>query len=240
MPASITEGPIRVVTFNIKLSRAIDRAIRVLETPSLRDADLIALQEMDDAGTRRIAEALGMNYVYFPAAIHPTDHRYFGPAVLSRWPIVSDRKLLLPHAGSVRRQRRTATVATVLVRGTPIRVYAVHLEPQARLSPNQYREQAATILADAASSPDPVVIAGDFNGREIGGYLEAKGYRWPTERVGKTSFLFSLDHIFVRGLTPVDSATAGVVADVQGASDHHPVWARVVLPVGTMVGGSHP
>ncbi|MEO6058165.1 MAG: hypothetical protein ABIQ49_15180 [Gemmatimonadales bacterium] len=36
----------------------------------------------------RIARALDLNYVYYPGAIHPTEHQYFGPADLSPWPIV--------------------------------------------------------------------------------------------------------------------------------------------------------
>jgi endonuclease/exonuclease/phosphatase family metal-dependent hydrolase len=223
-------GPIRVVTFNIKLSRQIDRAIEVLKREPLRSADIFALEEMDDAGVERIARSLGLDYVYFPSAVHPSNHRYFGPAVLSRWPIERGWKLVLPHAGAQRHQRRTATGAVVLVRGTPVRVYAVHLELQTRVSREERRDQAEAILSDAAGSPDPVVIAGDFNSHDIGWYLEKQGYRWPTERVGRTTALFSFDHIFARGLAPpAEAAAAGVVRDKLGASDHHPVWADLVL-----------
>src|SRR5215208_6394344 len=48
---------VRIVTFNIKLGRSIDRAIRVLENDSLAGADIIALQEMDELGVERIARA---------------------------------------------------------------------------------------------------------------------------------------------------------------------------------------
>src|ERR671911_614716 len=62
----------RVVTFNVKFARQIERAIRVLrEDPALRGADLIALQEMDAEGVERIARALRMDYVYYPAVRHP-------------------------------------------------------------------------------------------------------------------------------------------------------------------------
>jgi endonuclease/exonuclease/phosphatase family metal-dependent hydrolase len=234
VPASARGSAVRVVTFNIRWSDHVDRAIEVLERPELEDADLIALQEMDDTGVDRIARAMGLNYVYFPATIHPLRHRYFGPALLSRWPIDSAWKVLLPHAGASRGQRRTATAATVRVRDTRLRVYAVHLETQTNLSPSEYLDQAAAVVTDAASSSDPVVVAGDFNGYDIGRYLEAKGYQWPTQRVGRTSFFFSLDHIFVRGLGVADSATAGSVRQ-RGASDHRPVWARIWLP--TEAGG---
>src|SRR3954463_4999741 len=54
---SAASREVRIVTFNIKLSRSIDRAIRVLENDSLAGADIIALQEMDDVGVDLIARA---------------------------------------------------------------------------------------------------------------------------------------------------------------------------------------
>ena len=50
-----TPPQLRIVTFNIKLARRIDRAIEVLRSDSLRGADILALEEMDDAGVDRIA-----------------------------------------------------------------------------------------------------------------------------------------------------------------------------------------
>ncbi len=227
-------APLRLVTFNIKLAREIGRAIEVLQGENLRGADIITLQEMDAEGTDRIARALGLNYVYFPAAIHPTDHKYFGPAVLSRWPIETGAKLLLPHQGRVRHQRRTATAATLLVHGLPIRVYAVHLETQTRISEGDRADQVRMVLEDATRFPGPVVIAGDFNSGTIGALLEQHGFTWTTARVGPTVAFFSWDHIFVRGLVPAGAGAAGVVRKVLGASDHHPVWA-VVVPTAAAV-----
>ena len=223
-------APLRVVTFNIKLADQIDSAIEVLRSGTLRDADIISLQEIDETGVQRIARALNLNYIYYPGSIHPTRQRYFGPAVLTRWPIEDTRKVILPHEGLVRHQRRNATAATVNVRGACVRVYAVHLETQLRASARDREDQVDAILADAATTSCPVVVAGDFNSWGIGRYFEWKGYGWPTRQVGKTITIFSWDHIFVRGLDLPDSAAAGQVEEVLGASDHHPVWATVALP----------
>ena len=225
-------APVRVVTFNIKLGREIDRAIEVLRSDSLRGADVVALQEMDQVGVARIAQALGLNYVYYPGVIHPTDHRFFGPALLTPWPIERSWKLALPHLGRFRHQQRIATAAVVRVRGQPIQVYAVHLEAQLRVSATQRADQVRTIIADAAATPAPVVIAGDFNSYDIGPVLTQAGYRWATELAGPSISLFSWDHIFVRSLAPARPASVGVLDDVRGASDHHPVWA-VVQPAAT-------
>jgi endonuclease/exonuclease/phosphatase family metal-dependent hydrolase len=230
-PASpVAESPrLRIVTFNIKLARRIDRAIEVLQSDSLRGADIIALEEMDNTGVDRIARALRLNYVYYPASIHPTDHKYFGPAILSRWPIEQSWKLLLPHEGRFRHQRRTATGAIVRVRGQGVRVYAVHLETPVKISEAGREDQVQAVLSDADGFDGPVVIAGDFNSYGVGPYLVRQGYRWLTSRVGSSISFFSWDHIFVRDLSPARPASAGVVREVRGASDHHPVWAVAVL-----------
>jgi endonuclease/exonuclease/phosphatase family metal-dependent hydrolase len=219
----------RVVSFNIKLADRIDAAIEVLGSDSLRDADIISLQEMDESGTERIARALHLNYIYYPGSIHPTRNRYFGPAILSRWPIEKSWKLTLPYEAPIRRQRRNATAAIVNVRGTRIWVYAVHLETQLRASEYARQDQAAAVLADAESASGPVVVAGDFNSWGIGKYFEQQGFAWPTKKVGDTITIFSWDHIFVRGLAVPVSAPAGKVRQVRGASDHRPVWASLIL-----------
>ena len=224
-------APLRIVTFNIKLARRIDRAIEVLRNDSLRDADILALEEMDDAGVDRIARALRLNYVYYPGSIHPTDHKYFGPAILSRWPIEQSWKLLLPHEGRIRHQRRTATGAIVRIGDQRVRVYAVHLETPFRVSEKAREDQVRTVLSDASGFDGPVVIAGDFNGYGVGPFLVRHGYRWLTARVGTTISYFSWDHIFVRHMSPSRPFSAGVVRQVRGASDHHPVWAVAVPEV---------
>jgi endonuclease/exonuclease/phosphatase family metal-dependent hydrolase len=219
------EVPLRVVTFNIKYSREIDRAIRVLRSDSLRGADVVALQEMDEIGVDRIARALRLNYVYYPASIHHSNHRYFGPAILSRWPIERSWKVLLPHKAWGRGQRRTATAAVVRANGRRVLVYAVHLETMVKLSEAKRWDQARTILDDAANFLGPVVIAGDFNSYGIGAKMRREGYVWATEWVGPTVSVLSLDHIFARSLAPVRPASVGAVRKVYGASDHRPVWA---------------
>jgi endonuclease/exonuclease/phosphatase family metal-dependent hydrolase len=232
-PAPAPAAGIRVVTFNIRFAREIARAIEVLRHDSLRGADILALQEMDEAGADRIARTLGYDYAFYPAVIHPTSGRYFGPAVLSRWPIERSWKVLLPHAGWTRGQRRTATAAVLRVRNTRILAYAVHLETPVQLSDAGRRDQVMAVLDDAADFRGPVVIAGDFNSEGVGLLLARRGYLWLTRRVGPTVAWFSWDHVFVRGLAPARPRSAGVVPEVRGASDHHPVWGVALTPGAT-------
>jgi endonuclease/exonuclease/phosphatase (EEP) superfamily protein YafD len=219
---SVEAGELRVVSFNVKLGRNIPGAISVLEKSPLAGADVIALQEMDEVGVERIARTMKLNYAYYPGSIHPTDDRYFGPALLSRWPIERSWKLILPHQGRLRHQQRTATAAILRIGDHRVLAYAVHLETQLKISEQGRRDQVQAILDDAAGFSGPTVIAGDFNSEGIGPFLVRNGYRWLTERVGPSITMFSWDHIFVRGLEP---RLAGVMRDVHGASDHKPVWA---------------
>jgi endonuclease/exonuclease/phosphatase (EEP) superfamily protein YafD len=229
-PGSAASSPLRLVTFNVRYARQIERAIAVLQDDSLRGADILTLQEMNETGVDRIARALQVDYAYFPASIHPGSGQYFGPAVLSRWPIERSWKVLLPHGGWTRGQRRTATAAVLRIGNTRLLVYAIHLETPVQVSEHERRDQLAAVLADAADHRGPVVIAGDFNSRGLGRVLTAQGYSWLTRRIGPTISWFSWDHIFARGLSPATPASAGVLEDVRGASDHHPVWAVVNSP----------
>ena len=228
-PASMHSGAsLRVVTFNIRESREIDRAIEVLRSDSVRNADVVALQEMSESGVDRIARALRLNYAYYPAVVHHRTGGYYGPAVLSRWPIERSWKLLLPHGSWDRGQRRTATAAVVRANGLRVLVYAVHLETVVKLSPAKRAEQAWAVTEDAKGFRGPVVIAGDLNDYGMAARIQQQGYSWLTEWVGATHTIFSMDHILTRGLGAAGPGSVGVVREVRGASDHHPVWAVLV------------
>jgi endonuclease/exonuclease/phosphatase family metal-dependent hydrolase len=222
---------LHVVTFNIQFARHIDRAIALFDsTPALRDADIVTLQEMDAPGTRRLASALGMRYVYYPATVHPKTGRDFGNAILSRWPILADAKVILPHLARFEKTERIATAATIRVGERTIRVYSVHLATWLGLGPGARRDQAEAVLADAAAFPC-VIVAGDMNAHSIGKTFRAAGYGWPTKDNPATDHFFHYDHVFLKGLQAAKGVNTGVVRDNRGASDHRPVWAVVSLRV---------
>ncbi|MEA2723505.1 MAG: hypothetical protein QOH59_1276 [Gemmatimonadales bacterium] len=224
-----TTDTLRVISFNIQFSQQVDSAIRVLATdPALRRADLLLLQEMNEEATTRIAKALGLGYVYYPAIFHYRTNRLMGNAVLSRWPIVEDRKIVLPHVARFVHTQRTATAATIRVGNALVRVYSTHLGTMGDLAPAARRDQLRAILADAERYPR-VIIGGDMNDAGVGQVARARGYAWPTERGPATTWLGRLDHIFLKGIAAPDSAAAGTVLDVGRASDHLVVWAVGIL-----------
>lgn len=219
-----------MVTFNIKEGRQIDGAIALLRVdPRLRSADILFLQEMDAPGTKRIAEALGLNFVYFPAAFYAGSGRDRGNAILSRWPIRDQKKIILPHLARFGKSQRVATAGTVDIDGVPVRLYSVHIAVPLSTGGRSRRDQLRSILDDAADGPERVIVAGDLNSHDLGEFFANTGFDWPSRDVGSTSRWFDLDQIFVRGLRPVEPASIGVVRETRGVSDHRPLWAVLAL-----------
>jgi endonuclease/exonuclease/phosphatase (EEP) superfamily protein YafD len=219
-------GDIRVVTFNVKFARHVDRAVALLRRPGpLSGADVLVLQEMDGTGTEVVARALGMNHAYVPSAVHPAEDRDFGVAVLSPWPLENSGKVPLPHAHRISKMCRAAVAVTVRLPSGPVRVYGLHLESPVGLGGGDRRDQARAVAADAASWSGPVVVAGDFNGRGGAEELAKAGFVWLTRHVKNTAFVFDMDHVLARGLCPGGERAAGAEDDATGASDHDPVWA---------------
>jgi endonuclease/exonuclease/phosphatase family metal-dependent hydrolase len=227
---SIDRGTLKVVSFNVRYAQHVDSAIRLLrETAALRGMDVLLLQEMDEAGTKTVARALGMEYVYYPATVHPATHRDFGNAILSRYPIDDDHKVVLPHFARLRHTPRVAVAATIIVGTRRIRVYSVHIATMANNGPAARREQLAAVLTDADST-ETVIIGGDFNSETVPEIALARGYTWPTRHIGRTISLWSLDHVLLKGVAIAGDSAMGSVHDRHGASDHRPIWIRVALP----------
>ena len=90
-------------------------------------ADMVLLQESNEESATLTAAELGMAYAYYPGAVHPRSRDLFGAAILSRWPIVAQRKIMLPDKSVVDGARKVAIAAVVSVQGTPIRIVSVHL-----------------------------------------------------------------------------------------------------------------
>lgn len=217
---------IRIATYNLHFAARLDRALSVIRAePDLAEADVLALQEADEAAAHRIAEALGLGLVYYPACLHPRTGRNFGPALLTRWPVMEDCRLDLPHTG-IHGMPRIAVAAVLELEPEPVSVYVVHFGTMREIFPRQQDEQARRVLADAATRPGPAIIAGDLNRRGVGRIIEQAGWRWITRRVGRTHLFWSFDHVFVRGFDGAPARAGSVRAALQ-ASDHRAVWAEI-------------
>ena len=220
---------LKVVSFNVKFAVHVDRAIDLLRgNDSLRGADILLLQEMDARGVEQVADALDLSYVYYPATVSPNTGRDFGNAILSRFPILDDRKIVLPHRARIGGTERAAVGATILIGTRRVRVYSVHLATMVGNGPHDRRDQLRAVLADADSS-SPVIIGGDFNSETVPDLARQHGYLWPTRQLPHTNNFWTFDHFLLKGVGLADPASFGVVHDVRGASDHKPVWALIRL-----------
>jgi len=229
---------IKVVSYNIKLGNEVDQAINEFtQVPELCGADIILLQEMDPDGTERIAQELGYNYIYFPAAIHAKHGKDYGNAVLTRWPITDSWKLLLPHRDPVRKNQRIAAVGTIEIGEFEVLTYSVHIE-MVWLEFQKRIAQVDSVIRSVGDTYEHIIIGGDFN-TESGHYVqvvddlfEQSGFTRASKGIGPTAKadplgLVSLrfDHIFTKGMTVVDK---GRVTDAK-ASDHVPIWVELEL-----------
>jgi len=226
----------RVVTWNIRFGVEFDTAARELQRiDSLRDADIVLLQEMDEAGTAAIAGMIGAGWVFRSAAAHRTTGRDFGNAILSRWPITDAVEIGLPHRAFVQGQPRSATRATVEVDGLAVSTYSVHTEIRSMRLEKRV-EQFVALADDVRAMRAPVVvIGGDFNtvtGRDVlvlGEAMANVGLACVSHGAGPTFRRFKrgfrLDHVFARGL----SVRAAGEAREATASDHVPLWTELTI-----------
>ncbi len=227
------DGELKVITWNIRFAEDVETAVSELQTvPELQDADILLLQEMDEQGVDQIAQELGYNYVYYPASLHSHHNRNFGNAILAKWPIIADAKLLLPHENPSNEQRRNAVRGLVEVNGREVLVYSVHTETY-WLSGSKRNEQVEAIVADVLAQPahDEVIVGGDFNAvidsdiEELDEIFAQAGMERVSAGAGPSVELAGIgieaDHLFARGFTPKDNGTYPETA----ASDHFPVWA---------------
>jgi len=229
---------IKVVSFNIKVSEKINKAIEELEEDDLKNADIILLQEMDNLGVEKIANTLKYNYVYYPAFIK--HGRKFGNAILTKWQIKSPRKIILPHLDLPKKRQRIAVVATVIINNVEIGVYSVHLGTT--LTKSQREEQVdAIIRAITSADIEHCVVGGDFNTysdvhiKAIAVLFEGSGFNHASKHIDwtfKYQILFipvkksALDQIFTRGMQILNH---GRVRNNKKASDHLPIWVELKL-----------
>ena len=227
--ATPSDDGLLVVSYNLALGREIERAIAALQREPLAGADLILMQEMDPEGVEKIASALRLRYVYYPASLK--QGRDWGNAIFSRWPLLDDHKLLLPHADPYTDTRRIAVAARVEVAGRSVLVHCTHIATPA-LGLGARLDQIQTIIDDAGEAP-LAVMGGDFNtgdpgsGPQVLDLLRSSRFAWASDRArgsgSRLGYHFTLDYVFARGL----AASASGTFDGEAGSDHQPVWVEL-------------
>lgn len=234
-PTSPAQDTIKVVSYNVKFSKKTDLAGELLKThQDLAGADIIFLQEMEPQDVETIAKKLNYNYVYYPAVRHPLYNQDFGNAILTKWPIIHDKKVILPHLDPDKLQR-IAVGAVIKIGDKFVMAYSLHM--RIWLHPFQRRNQMERLL-HSVPPIDYCIIAGDFNtftkfNRQIiEEAFQEHRFTLATKEVDwsyKHWYLFNkkslMDYIFVKNM---DVLGSGSIKN-QKASDHLPVWAQVKL-----------
>jgi len=194
-PARTVDAPasntMRIAHWNIEHGNRFDAIAEALAThPSLVDADLVTLNEVDlgmaRSGNRdvagELAARLGHHAVWAPlflegtrgrdddaltAVAEPNHESLFGLAVLSRWPLGEVRVLPLPgpeHALFDRERmlgRFIALVVEVRHPVTPFVAVTAHLEVHRTRAHRAI--QMRHVLASLVNETRPIVLSGDWN-----------------------------------------------------------------------------
>lgn len=232
---------LRIASYNIYLGQDMDLALADLRrNPSLAMADILLLQEVDPQGASDLAQALDMSYVYWPSFELKRTERLFGNAVLSRWPIVDQAAVELPHRNPFVGLERVVVAADIQINGGGLRVVCVHFSTVS-VAQDKRLEQVRTVLDSLTNVDGPVIVAGDFNAVSKSDQIQMRrlmrkaGYkqmRLPAGPTASSSVLdftgydLVLDYIFYKDLV----AGSGGVERQAEASDHYPIWGTFVWP----------
>ncbi len=232
---AVFSDTVKIVTFNIEFAEKIDQAILELSTvEELKNADVILLQEMDEQGSERIAQALKYNFIYYPAIRYTRENSNFGNAILTRWPIGYTKKILLPFEAPGNNTRRIAVVAAIMIGNLEVLAYSLHT---ATIVQRESKRLAQVDSVARSIPPDVkhVIVGGDFNTVFEGNITETEniflqhGLARASKGSGPTNkpkpFSQTLDHVFARGMRAL---SVGTFKDSQ-ASDHLPLWVKLKI-----------
>ena len=246
---------VRVVSFNIHHGDDIPGLVTAIRTHvDLCSVDVWLLQEMEafptegTSRTRKLAEALGLNYVYAPARLKEAGDGTHGLAILSRFPLSEVEAIpLKQHNLGVNTRRRIALAVTLELGERRVRVYNLHLDT--RINAGQRIEQLRDVVEAASRQAHAeVIVGGDFNtnplywllpllpvfrsnqAKAVDDYMKQSGYATPfaegSGTVSKWYGKYRVDAVYTRGLAVRDWNVESGVA----VSDHYPLWVDVVVP----------
>lgn len=240
-PAPSVPDSLRVVSWNIQFAEQVPVALEEIQANSdLAGADIILVQEMTREGVEVMAQALGMHHIYGLAAVHPHHKKLFGNGVLSRWPIVGDKAIQLPHETLITGHRRIAVAADISLGGQIVRAISIHTATMV-MDLDKRVDQAKAARDSLGDFTGPVIMGGDFNTvtdyevkllRQIMRRLRLDTVRLPegptiVNKIKKIpGSVPVLDHFFVKDFT---AGSRGIASETT-ASDHYPVWAVLAIP----------
>lgn len=234
---------LKFVSYNIAANPSTEMILGDLQKNStLNDADFIVLQEVvspiskDDSTAKALAAKLKMNFVFSPNIV--LWNQDYGNAILSKWPLVSMKKVYLPRSTKENCNQRSFIVGVYRTPHGDIQVASAHLSVIFSDTiwgrDNQRTAQFEVGLKRLNETNLPTFVAGDLNTAHPGGtsrllkMTKNLGYANAQPKPGRTNkyHRFQLDRAFSRGgFTVVNSGIEYQAI----SSDHFPVWSLLKL-----------
>jgi len=239
--AETQEGTLTVVSYNIRHGSGMDGKLnleRTAETLKKLDADVIALQEVDNQCKRsgsidqaaKLGEMLGMKS-HFVKFMDFQGGQY-GLAILSRLPVSEKKTHVLP-AGAEPRSAAEIILSVPLGGGKERKVSFVSLHLD--WTSSKKRLPQIKKLLDALKDREmPLVLIGDFNAKRGDPTLttvQKAGYQILPHKNNAKTFpaknpTQQIDFIAIKGL-PNNGSQEIEVIDEEVASDHRPLRVQL-------------
>lgn len=204
------------------------------------DPDIVALQEVDYMTHRPAAPhqngkdfitelgyRTGMLTAY--AKTIPYSGGYYGVGILSKYPFISTRKVMLPMPNGAKEQRALLIADVELNNGNIFTFVTAHLDyPNSEVRQAQVSDLNETLL----KNPFPVILAGDFNAKPSSVEIREGMSQWlqacnPDFTIPSKTPEAKIDYIFCypkKAFQVLQSTTPKVQL-----SDHLPVSAVINL-----------
>ena len=249
-PATIKEGTIRVLTYNIHSCIGVDGKLsprRIARVIARYQPDVVALQEVDVRRSRTnhadqaqiIAHHLEMKYHFHPT-IEITEEAY-GDCILSRLPMRLVKTGVLPTIpGRSRLEPRGAIWVALDVADTTIGLVNTHLGLRGKEKLLQIEALLGSEWLGADGHPEALVLCGDFNASPKSRVWERCARRLRDVQIEATLHkprgtwfghypLARIDHIFVSPQIEVARVEVGSDHLARVASDHRPLFAELKI-----------
>lgn len=236
------------MTYNIHHGVGTDKKLdlsRIAEVIKISDADIIGLNEVDKHYSKRsnyenqiiwLAKELHMDHAFAPSITLKSNTsfftRQFGNALLSRYPIITQKVFPFNFIRGVV-EGRSLLDATVQVYNKQVKIYVTHLS----INPFLHHRQTNYMIKSIQDNSHPLIIMGDWNMRpgskgwknishkykDVWCHIHnGGGYTYPSQHPR-----YRLDYIFVNHRIKIMDVE--VIRYLSQASDHLPLKAQLCI-----------
>ncbi len=236
---------IRMLAYNVEFGKNAT-AEQIAEALKPLNLDIITFNEVPGGDwTQRVGKVLGMEH-HYTGAISSGNHKDKYRSILSRTPLIDPTEYRLQGRGW---NPASAVHASTVINGKTLSIYSLHVSGTAHGGDKTAAGTHSQYLADEIVANDKakyIILAGDFNDRinepvmnhwkeaafsimwddlNMDVSRESEHYTW--NALGKQN-AGVIDHIIYRG-DGMRATQGGIVKWETPLSDHHPIWAEIVI-----------